>query len=58
VAGVVLATVHRLPRVGEEIQVGGHTFTILEADERRILTVRITPPGVPAARGPESTPRQ
>jgi len=44
VAGLVLATVHRLPRVGEEFQVGRHTFTVLEADERRILTVRITPP--------------
>jgi CBS domain containing-hemolysin-like protein len=44
VAGLVLATVHRLPRVGEEFQVGRHTFTVLEADERRILTVRITLP--------------
>ena len=44
VAGLVLATVHRLPRVGEVFQVGRHTFTVLEADERRILTVRITPP--------------
>jgi magnesium and cobalt transporter len=44
VAGLVLATVHRLPQVGERFQVGRHTFTVLEADERRILTVRITPP--------------
>jgi putative hemolysin len=44
VAGLVLATVHRLPLVGEEFQVGRHTFTVLEADTRRILTVRITPP--------------
>jgi CBS domain containing-hemolysin-like protein len=51
VAGLVLATVHRLPRRGEEFSVGAHTFTILEADERRILTVRIVPPGsAPAAR--------
>ena len=51
VAGLVLATVHRLPRRGEEFPVGAHTFTILEADERRILTVRIVPPGsAPAAR--------
>jgi len=48
IAGLVLATVHRLPRRGEEFPVGAHTFTILEAHERRILTVRITPPG-PAA---------
>ena len=44
VAGLVLATLHRLPRVGEEFQVGRQTFTVLEADQRRILTVRITPP--------------
>jgi putative hemolysin len=47
VAGLVLATLHRLPLVGEEFQVGRHTFTVLEADERRILTVRITPPAPP-----------
>ncbi|MDO8476983.1 MAG: hemolysin family protein [Candidatus Rokubacteria bacterium] len=44
VAGLVLATMHRIPLVGEEFQVGRHTFTVLEADPRRILTVRITPP--------------
>ena len=44
VAGLVLATVHRIPLVGEEFQVGRHMFTVLEADERRILTVRITTP--------------
>ncbi len=49
VAGLVLATVHRLPRRGEEVRIGRHTFTILEADERRILTVRIVPPEPPPA---------
>jgi Hemolysins and related proteins containing CBS domains len=44
VAGLVLATVHRIPLVGEEFQVGRYTLTVLEADQRRILTVRITPP--------------
>ena len=44
VAGLILATVHRIPLVGEEFQVGRYTFTVLEADQRRILTVRITPP--------------
>jgi len=47
VAGLVLATMHRIPLVGEEFQVGRHTFTVLEADPRRILTVRITPPASP-----------
>ncbi len=44
VAGLVLATVHRIPLVGEVLQVGRYTVTVLEADERRVLTVRITPP--------------
>lgn len=47
VAGLVLATVHRIPLVGEEFQVGRFIFTVLEADQRRILTVRITPPPNP-----------
>lgn len=42
VAGLVLATMHRIPLVGEEFQVGRYTFTVLEADQRRIATVRIT----------------
>ena len=52
VAGLVLATVHRLPLVGEVLHVGRYTITVLEADDRRVLTVRITPP----ARG-EATKR-
>jgi CBS domain containing-hemolysin-like protein len=47
VAGLVLATVHRIPRIGEEFQVGRYTFTVLEADTRRVLAVRITPPASP-----------
>jgi CBS domain containing-hemolysin-like protein len=44
VAGLVLATMHRIPLVGEEFQIGRYTFTVLEADPRRIVTVRVTPP--------------
>jgi len=44
VAGLVLATVHRIPLVGEVLQVGPYSFTVLEADSRRVLTLRITPP--------------
>jgi CBS domain containing-hemolysin-like protein len=47
VAGLVLATMHRIPFVGEEFQIGRYTFTVLEADQRRIVTVRITPPPNP-----------
>ncbi|HEV8437018.1 MAG TPA: hemolysin family protein [Methylomirabilota bacterium] len=44
VAGLVLATLHRIPRVGEVLEVGAHTVTVLDADARRVLAVRITPP--------------
>ena len=49
VGGLVIATLHRIPRRGEDFPVGRHTFTVLEADERRVLTVRITPPAPRAA---------
>ena len=38
------------PRSGEVFRVGRYTFTVLEADKRRVLTVRITPPVKKAAR--------
>jgi putative hemolysin len=50
VAGLVLATVHRLPLVGEVLHVGRYAVTVLEADARRVLTVRITPPAAAVAR--------
>ena len=43
VAGLVLATLHRIPLVGEVFRVGRFTITVLEADNRRVLAVRITP---------------
>jgi len=43
VAGLVLATLHRIPLVGEVFRVQRFTVTVLEADKRRVLTVRITP---------------
>jgi CBS domain containing-hemolysin-like protein len=43
VAGLVLATLHRIPLVGEVFRVGAYAVTVLEADKRRVLTVRITP---------------
>ncbi|MGH7420971.1 MAG: hemolysin family protein [Candidatus Rokuibacteriota bacterium] len=42
VAGLVLSTLHRIPPVGEVFRVGRYSLTILEADNRRVLTVRIT----------------
>ena len=43
VAGLVLATLHRIPLVGEVFRVSRYTITVLEADKRRVLTVRVTP---------------
>jgi len=48
VAGLVLATLHRIPLVGEVFRVRRFTITVLEADKRRVLTVRITPDKPPA----------
>jgi CBS domain containing-hemolysin-like protein len=52
VAGLVLATLHRIPRRGEVFHVDGYTITVLEADERHVTAVKITPPPVP---GPQLT---
>ncbi len=51
VAGLVLATLGRIPRIGEEFQVRGYTVTVLEADARRVTTVKIAPPRPVAAEG-------
>jgi putative hemolysin len=53
VAGLVLATLHRIPRMGEEFQVGGYTITVLDADARHVKAVKIAPP--PALPVPETT---
>ena len=39
----MLATVHRIPLVGEVFRIGRFAITVLEADNRRVLAVRITP---------------
>jgi CBS domain containing-hemolysin-like protein len=43
VAGLVLATLHRIPRAGEEFQVAGYSITVLESDARRVISVKIAP---------------
>ena len=43
IAGLVLATLHRIPRTGEEFQIPGYTITVLEADRRRVMAVKIAP---------------
>jgi putative hemolysin len=47
IAGLVLATLGRIPRTGEELQVPGYTITVMEADARRVTAVKIAP--APAA---------
>jgi magnesium and cobalt exporter, CNNM family len=51
VAGLVLATLGRIPRAGEQVPVPGYTITVMEADARRVGTVKIAPapPAAPAA---------
>ena len=54
VAGLALATLHRIPRIGEEFDIPGYHFTVLESDERRVVTVKIMPLGPRGAPpGPE-----
>jgi len=48
VAGLVLASLHRIPRAGEEFQIAGYTITVLEADVRHVAAVKITPPVAPS----------
>jgi CBS domain containing-hemolysin-like protein len=43
VAGLVLATLHRIPRTGEEFVVPGYAITVLEADRRHVGAVKIAP---------------
>ena len=49
IAGLVLYTLGRIPRTGEEFQVPGYTITVLEADNRRVVAVKIaaTRPALP-----------
>jgi len=43
VAGLVLATLGRIPRVGEELSVPGYTITVLEAGPRHVAAVKVAP---------------
>jgi putative hemolysin len=42
VAGLVLAALQRIPSAGEQFQVDGYTCTVLEADARRVIAVKIS----------------
>jgi CBS domain containing-hemolysin-like protein len=43
IAGLVLATLGRIPRAGEVFQIPGYTITVIEADARRVAAVKIAP---------------
>jgi len=44
VGGMVFAQLGHVPGAGEHFVHAGARFEVLEADERRILKVRVTPP--------------
>jgi CBS domain containing-hemolysin-like protein len=52
IAGLVLSTLGRIPRTGEEFQLPGYTITVLEADSRRVVAVKIV-----ATRPPHPEPQ-
>jgi magnesium and cobalt exporter, CNNM family len=43
VAGLILASLGRIPRPGEQVTVGAYELTVVDADERRILKVKVAP---------------
>ncbi len=41
VAGLILASLGRIPRPGEQVTVGNYELAVVDADERRILKVKV-----------------
>jgi CBS domain containing-hemolysin-like protein len=41
VAGLILASLGRIPRPGEQVTIGSHELAVVDADERRILKVKV-----------------
>jgi CBS domain containing-hemolysin-like protein len=52
VAGLILASLGRIPRPGEQVTVGAYEFTVVDADERRILKVKVQAHNRAAGRTP------
>jgi putative hemolysin len=42
VAGYVLALLGKIPAVGDQVQVNGHTITVTEMDGRRVARLRVS----------------
>jgi CBS domain containing-hemolysin-like protein len=53
VAGLMLAQLGHVPLPGEKVEKNGFSFVVLEANQRTVLKVRLTPP--PAEPAPSST---
>ena len=49
VAGLVLATLSRIPRTGEVFRIPGYTITVMEADARHVARVKISAAARPKA---------
>ena len=57
VAGLILKHLDHLPTIGEGIEYKGFRFEVVDADARRIRTVRIHPPPPPASEGAGDPPQ-
>src|SRR5262249_46513864 len=60
VAGLILASLGRIPRPGEQVNVGHFELAVVDADERRILKVKVRAqqkPADPALAKPEGGDR-
>jgi CBS domain containing-hemolysin-like protein len=53
VAGLILSALGRIPRPGEQVTVEGYELSVVDADERRILKVKVRAPR-PASSEPPS----
>lgn len=55
-AGLLLELSGHMPVAGEEIAYAGYLFTVIEADDRRIISIRITLPEAAAENEENETP--
>jgi putative hemolysin len=54
-AGYVLAELGRLPEVGDTVEVGGRTLSVVDLDGRRIARLLVSPPPEPSGEGTDAT---
>jgi CBS domain containing-hemolysin-like protein len=52
VAGLILASLGRIPRPGEQVTIGAYELAVVDADERRILKVKVQARPRPTASTP------